>query len=890
MVMSIPDQQDNIGAQFLKADLHIHSYGTGGSYDVTDVEMTPQAIVDVAVEKGLRIISITDHNEIVNSELAINYSSGKNVVVLPGVELSTIQGHLLVYFEKYSQLKSFFNKLEISEDKKQCNHGILDCLNRAKEYGGIGVLAHIEKDAGFWGMSGRVTQFMPDIFKHDALLGLEITDKGVVHWFVDKDEDQQRAGLNKLRNEQLKQTESSRLAKVMNSDSHKLHQLGKNADGERKLTRYKMNSPSFHGLKLALMSPGSRVRLEYTIPESYPRIREIRIEGGLFNQDTVQFNHNLNCIIGGRGSGKSTLLESLKVGLGHHTESKLIDSDVWPSKIYVTCEDESGQIHNFEREKYGDVINVDDRINGIIKFPIEYYAQGATAAEINFSDGNPQNLLKFIDGFIETHGYRLDEEIVLRELKELQRLINQGRQKLKNLPEVQRQLSYTKSIVENYKKQNVGDLYRLQEALHRERQVRESLIASLNDMKDSYQHLGERDVVFQSIESVIEIDVESGKEAVAEIRRSLSELQTEITTIFQTLNNTIDVKINSIELHIATWAQREKAIQQEIDLKKAALESQKIPFDISEFNKHVASEMQYEKQLRSLQEEQVEVEKNIAKKNELILRRKSIKQELYKRRLAWALKMNQILGDSIDGYRVDIKIGQGRFSPSFEHAVKTKMDYRTTSVYRAKALSEAMSPIEFTEYISKKNRTPFKQILDQNKEVVFSEDDISRIYDRYSSEEDWSEYEAMEFDDLPSIVVTKKPERPTDVAVSKSISKLSLGQQQSIILSILLHSENKWPLLIDQPEDNLDNEFIFNVIVQNLRKVKEVRQVIVVTHNPNIAVLGDAELVLPLKSTSAKSYITDKGAIDNENTRKLSCTILEGGESAFRQRKSVYGI
>ena len=91
----------------------------------------------------------------------------------------------------------------------------------------------------------------------------------------------------------------------------------------------------------------------------------------------------------------------------------------------------------------------------------------------------------------------------------------------------------------------------------------------------------------------------------------------------------------------------------------------------------------------------------------------------------------------------------------------------------------------------------------------------------------------------------------------------------------MLSDSNK-PLLIDQPEDNLDSEFIFKTIVSNLRKIKEHRQVIIVTHNPNIAVLGDAELIIPLRSPSVRSIVDNAGSVDNLATINQCCQILEG--------------
>ena len=152
--------------------------------------------------------------------------------------------------------------------------------------------------------------------------------------------------------------------------------------------------------------------------------------------------------------------------------------------------------------------------------------------------------------------------------------------------------------------------------------------------------------------------------------------------------------------------------------------------------------------------------------------------------------------------------------------------------------------------------------------------------------------ERSSFDDLPVITVTRKyfDTSGKEIFAKKEFSKLSLGQQQSILLSILLFSNRNCPLLIDQPEDNLDSEFIYKTIVTNLRKIKEFRQVIIATHNANIAVLGDAELIVPLKSTSEKSHIMDRGSIDNTDTKKITCSILEGGEKAFIRRKEIYGV
>lgn len=72
--------------------------------------------------------------------------------------------------------------------------------------------------------------------------------------------------------------------------------------------------------------------------------------------------------------------------------------------------------------------------------------------------------------------------------------------------------------------------------------------------------------------------------------------------------------------------------------------------------------------------------------------------------------------------------------------------------------------------------------------------------------------------------------------------------------------------------------------------IKEHRQVIIVTHNANIAVLGDAELIIPLRSTSDRAIVRDRGSIDTSKTKKMACVILEGSEQAFNKRKRIYGV
>jgi ABC-type cobalamin/Fe3+-siderophores transport system ATPase subunit len=121
------------------------------------------------------------------------------------------------------------------------------------------------------------------------------------------------------------------------------------------------------------------------------------------------------------------------------------------------------------------------------------------------------------------------------------------------------------------------------------------------------------------------------------------------------------------------------------------------------------------------------------------------------------------------------------------------------------------------------------------------------------------------------------------------VLQLSDGQRHTILLTIAMLAESNVPLIIDQPEDDLDNAFIFSSIVTTLRAIKERRQVILVTHNANIAVLGDSELILPMCRVSDCGKATHRGSIDTQATKDCVQNILEGGPDAFRRRMEIYG-
>jgi ABC-type bacteriocin/lantibiotic exporter with double-glycine peptidase domain len=96
-------------------------------------------------------------------------------------------------------------------------------------------------------------------------------------------------------------------------------------------------------------------------------------------------------------------------------------------------------------------------------------------------------------------------------------------------------------------------------------------------------------------------------------------------------------------------------------------------------------------------------------------------------------------------------------------------------------------------------------------------------------------------------------------------------------------------LILDQPEEDLDNRFIYEDVVKELRTLKGKRQIIIATHNANIPVIGDSELIIVLDKQEGACKIVDKGSVDKETIKEHVKRIMEGGEEAFRRRAEKYG-
>ena len=124
----------------------------------------------------------------------------------------------------------------------------------------------------------------------------------------------------------------------------------------------------------------------------------------------------------------------------------------------------------------------------------------------------------------------------------------------------------------------------------------------------------------------------------------------------------------------------------------------------------------------------------------------------------------------------------------------------------------------------------------------------------------------------------------------RPLETLSGGQRVNLLLSLLLETSDERPLVIDQPEDELDTRFLFETMLPALKRLKGRRQIIVATHNANIVVNGDADQVIQLEATADRGRVVCSGAIEDPAVRDAIVRTVDGGDEAFRLRRLKYGF
>jgi len=226
-----------------------------------------------------------------------------------------------------------------------------------------------------------------------------------------------------------------------------------------------------------------------------------------------------------------------------------------------------------------------------------------------------------------------------------------------------------------------------------------------------------------------------------------------------------------------------------------------------------------------------------------------------------------------------VRIALRRSADRTEYILRLTDSLKGAGVGRHENIVETVSrlrPDELAQLVASKNYTEFEAATSLEGERA------RKVLDAFRQALDPFELEVLRPDDMVTIELNVGK----DAELFRDAAKLSQGQKCTALLPLLL-ARRSVPLVIDQPEDNLDNHFIFETVVQSLRRMKSKRQMIFVTHNANIPVLAEADLIVVLGSDGLSGRIERIGTVDE--CREEIIDLLEGGEEAFDLRRKRYG-
>jgi len=881
------------GARFVRGDLHIHSFG--GSHDVSDSSATPKAIVQTAVANGLSIIAIADHNSIASVDAAINSAILDNLLVVPAVELSTMQGHLLCYLPTSDLLKQFFAQLSVRDQgtpTSRVENSMLDCLNRLAAVGGFGVLAHVDGPKGFEFEVPGAAPHKADIINHRALLGLELKNANCDISYCVNDPNPVRRSLGNPRAISEDGT-SPTLARVLNSDSHALVALGRNAAGDKRVTRYKMQSLTFDALLHAMRDADARVRLEDEVPKSVPVLSGIKFRGGFLKDQSIHFSPNMTCIIGGRGTGKSTMFEGMRAFSNSASGSNVINSDVWPDRIDIRFVDQAGGVHRLSRSK-GDecATNLIDPLEGPERIPVECYGQGETQKISEQAQADPGALLRYLDRFTNVLEDITTEEKIRNEIFALNGEIATSRANVALIPQYERELSITKQQIKKFADGNAKQLIQTYQQIEQERQARRNVVEQARAVATNLDYESAKASLTLLKTAADESTLVLGKVEFAEIKACAIDFETNLSNSESDLRARSEALSAIVAAKVDEWARKESTLLVQVDTQRAALEAQGVRVDTAYIAKLTQDEASHQTSVTNLRTWEPLLKQQEEKHSGLMLLRWAAREKIYEKRRAFASAASKKLRTALSDLNVSLKFEQSAFSPGAHDLLVEVMGWRTNQVPRAEVVVRNLTVPKLIEAVRSNIPKAISDLRTNEGVAYFNLQEATTMVERLREPTALARLETVQVFDRPYLTITREVATPGGPSQFKTreFAQLSLGQQQSVLLALMLSSDNPNPLLIDQPEDNLDGQFIFSQLVPVIRLAKERRQIIIVTHNPNIAVLGDAEQIVILGANNEQSIILERGSIDDTATRDRACDILEGAKTAFTRRGKIYGI
>ena len=618
------------------------------------------------------------------------------------------------------------------------------------------------------------------------------------------------------------------------------------------------------------------------------RIRSISIIGGFLDGAKFDLADGLNCFIGARGTGKSTAIELVRYALdalpGRDDQpaerrriESLVERNLAGGRVEVMIETRDGLSYIISRSAGEEPIvltadrqptDLTFRAGGV--FRADIYSQN----EVESIADRTTSQLVLLDKFeIERIGEIEAQLVQLR--SSLTANANQIVPLQTRIAALTEELGTLVSVEERLRKfagaggqdaEIVNRAHTLKSMRDRERRIVSGATQEMQDLAAELSELKGR--LGQQAASLRDSEVAKGPNAalVQEVLTQVSQCGTEVDRLLQDARQQIASVLNQLANAGSRLTASHK--QQEMEFRSLIEKHQQAQGEAAERsqlerrrNELLAKDRQRQQLLDQLLTLQ-------ANRSTLLQRLSELWDERFAVRAGVVQRINMHLAPSI---RVQLSQygNPERYQRLLEEGLKGA---KIKHVIVAQKLANAFWPGELVVVLRRRDAAMLIE------KAQLNPDQADKIVAALFNSPVLFELETVELLDLPCIELK-------DGETYKNSLSLSTGQKCTVILPILLLDSDN-PLLVDQPEDNLDNRFIFEAVVDSIRKVKLRRQMVFVTHNPNIPVLGDAERVFVLDSNGISARKANEGTV--EQCKMDIVTLLEGGEDAFKARKCRY--
>lgn len=856
----------NRGSEWRKWDLHFH---TPSSYDYKDKSVTNHKIIDILAENKISVVAITDHHTMDIDRIQELQQLGKNkgITVLPGIEFCSELGgsesiHFIGIFSEKSDFSTIWTKIQgkhnltkadierKGNERIVCN--FVDTCKTIIELGGI-----ISVHAG--SKSNSIESIKSNLLVKQETKTTLLSDY-ISILELGKPEDE------KVYQEKVFPSIGFKLPIIICSDNHdiKNYSLKENC--------WIKADPTFEGLKQIIYEPTERVKIQENNPKlnyDKPYFSSItfRNDENIFKDDELYFdkstqeiplNPNLVAIIGGRGEGKSMLMKYISTSFAIKTIET--DKDFLKSgNIEVIY---SKTIKNEEELLPFPIIN-----NTKHSLDFIYISQGELKNIVEKKKQLAEGISKMADIKEIAFDQNLDKE-VSDKLEELHNIVVFLEDSQNNLEKLQEQENTQRQFIENITtKENKEKLEQYTK-----------ILGDINIETDKKIQL----LNLKSIFSQEEINLNENITSINQ-KYSLDIPTIQKEQIFKLQLEKIQELLKSIEEHFISLNQEKESIKKEF--------SQFYTGDLTTLLKDVDK---YQSELSLISDKIEKVNEAIEKKRNLIkVIFEDIENQLSlisKIKAEYNKQEKSILEDWEKFKNIEQREDLNSQQKRIMQTLLQDLDIEAVTEFNKEAFyNEIYHCINGAEW-----RIKNKQ---KAQEDYFGINDLDSFF-KFLKEKylEASSINGIHRDVLRVTLFNEENRRkyikvyPILKYKGKNLDKISIGQKGTVYLKMKLATEAfSKPIVFDQPEDDLDNQFIIKELVDLFKELKKYRQVIIITHNANLVINADAEQVIIAKNDNERLKYSC-GSLENSNINKQICEILEGGKEAFEKREQKYNF